>query len=139
MMDCVTRIDLDYFFKRPDSFPWSTLGLDRPNVGPLHCYICRALTVYRQNEPNAKMLGCSSWSEFCRFAKQGSDNLKDIQKFCEKVKEYPGDYPAGVARQVLEWLSQCYDFRDFMQKVLSGLYDRGMIELPSNVATRVVI
>lgn len=121
------QVNISYFFRHPNGFPWDDLDLSRPYAAPLHFYMCEAAALY--SDPNIRYLlkGKPALFEIKRFGEE-HEIFKEIADYCRQVEDPKCRFTK--AKLVIIWLKSQRGFLAYMQGRLDRLYRQGIILLP---------
>jgi hypothetical protein len=122
-------VNIQYFFKSPNKFPWEVMGLSHPKLGSMCGIICRIIAQYASPEWKYYYAQGPSLSELKRHFEhyQESSPAEDIIRHCEREKY---DSTAPVAAGVLDFLSSFPPFCNDFQQKMDALYFAGRIKIP---------
>jgi hypothetical protein len=125
--------DEQWFFRKPEYFPWDIMGLDKPSYAPLYCYLSKICANYEKNPIFKSFLsGNPSWFEIkkhCEYTplEQKSEMILSIYMFCKNVEER--DIRKSVNVEVVQFLEGFQEFRNDFAKRLLELWKSGRIKL----------
>jgi len=121
-------VNIQYFFRNPNGFPWDVLKLSRPYSGPLHSYLCEAAYLFCDIKLRPFLEQRCTMRELERFNDGESGLINDIIQFCKNNPDVTCRFTKE--RLVIEWLNNQHAFLTFMQKRLDSLYRQGLLSLP---------
>lgn len=122
------RVNIAYFFRNPEGFPWDALGLDRPYAAPLHSYLCKAAALFCDLKEKDILKQHPTLSELRRFATQSGGIFANIVKICDSYNDTACRF--AKAKILVNWLDYQPEFKIYMQKRLDTLHRQGLISIP---------
>lgn len=120
------QVNVSYFFRNPDGFPWDILGLSRPYIGPLHSYMCDAALFFCSHEERPILEQRPAFFELQKLAKEYSGIFESIVNSCSQTTECR----ITKARILVSWLSSQPEFVKVMQSKLDSMWRQGLISIP---------
>jgi hypothetical protein len=120
-----------WFFERPEYFPWSIMGLDRPQYAPLYSYLCKICSKYEKDADFKRILsGNPSFGQIKKHAlyipqENQSEIIVAIYSFVNETDESK----RSLVFNVVSFLEGFQPFREDFCKRLLDLWKSGRIEL----------
>lgn len=123
-------IEISTVFNDEYTFPWEFLGMDRPRVGPLHSYLCEALSDFVGPEHRPYFKSRPTLSELRRRTEE-IQYANQIVAYCDGCEGDTG----STAYKTVQYLRRLSEVRNFLEKKIDEKIRSGAINPPHRFLT----